>query len=281
MSEIPVASPTDIKFEGGVPVIQEGLAFFAALRDIAADISGIHEPVEGKRTPGVESGRAIISLIDSANKRMRPSIKMFEAFLKRMFRVWAELFLSLAGEGFRVSLGKNFKTTVEVPFRLSDYIERFEVEVVEDSAVPKDAVTRANTMLTLASMVFEDGKPGMDRLSIYEALGIDNGEQIKMRIDDAIAREQQMAQMGEMIQQQQQVIGEAQGIINELAGENENIKQAANETFVKASVDREKMMVQAKTSMARERERQSGKERAILLQGEVNKSLARMQQKRG
>lgn len=279
--KIPVSSTSDIKYEPGIPVVAEGMSLFAAFKNIAADESGIHEAAEGRRPAGVESGRAIISLIESVNKRMRPSIRFFEAFLEKVFTIWGELYLRIANEGFKISLGKGFKTVVALPFKMSDYIDSFEIEVIEDSAVPKDAVTRANTALTLASLVFEDGKPGMDRLSIYELLGIENGEQIKMRIDNAIEREQQVQQMAQMIEQQQQQLAQAEQVINELAGENESVKQAANETFVKAEVDLQKTQANAQTSILREQMRQEGKKEAIVLQGGVNKALATMQSKRG
>ena len=279
--KIAVSSTSDIKYEPGIPVVAEGMNLFSAFQNIAADASGIHEAAEGRRPQGVESGRAIISLIDTVNKRMRPSIRFFEAFLEKVFTIWGELFLRIANEGYKISLGKGFKTVVSLSFRMSDYIESFEVEVIEDSAVPKDAVTQANTALTLASLVFEDGKPGMDRLSIYEKLGIENGEQIKMRIDNAIEKERQFEQMVQTVQQQQQSLQQAEGIINELASDNEKTKQLANETFVKAEVDVQKAQLGSQTSLLREQMRQSGNERRIILQGEVNKALAKMQSKRG
>ena len=83
--------------------------------------------------------------------------------------------------------------------------------------------------------------------------------------------------MQQALEQQSQQMEEMNKYIQEVGGENADMKQKSQDFVIKAMADLEKTRMTNETSMRREKERQEGKKEGIILQGAVNMKLAKAQ----
>lgn len=276
-AKIPVADIGDIIYQAPTNAINEGIALYNIMAGVVRDLSGLHETAEGKRLPNIQSGRAYISIDEIGNRRLRPSIRFFEVYLKKVFKIWGEMFLQIAQPGFISVLGTTFSEKIELPFAISDFVDKFDIQISEDSTLPKDPNTQANLYLTLAQTTLPDGQPLIDRQSLLEALKLEDADRITARLAQEKEEMLQIQQIMQQNQQMQQQIQQMQQIIAKSQDPALQVKMMQMETEKELTVMKEMNKREMAENELEAKRKQSAE--AIILQGSVNENLARAQSK--
>ena len=180
--KIQVTHMDGVQFVPPQAAAADGYAVYDRMLRLADDISGIHEVSEGKESGGIRSGRAIISLQEGTNRRIRPSARFFEGFLKAAGEKILWLILRHYKKGRVYRFGEARREAAELPVNLSDLDVTFDIAIGPNSTLPADRTAKANLALALLGTPAEDGLPVVDRQYVMEHLDLPGREELMQRL---------------------------------------------------------------------------------------------------
>lgn len=180
--KIQVTHMDGVQFVPPQAAAADGYAVYDRMLHLADDISGIHEASEGKESAGIRSGRAIISLQEGTNRRIRPSARFFEGFLKAAGEKILWLILRHYKKGRVYRFGEERRESAELPVNLCDLDITFDIAIGPNSTLPADRTSKANLALALLGTPAEDGLPVVDRQYVMEHLDLPGREEVMQRM---------------------------------------------------------------------------------------------------
>ena len=184
-----VAEKIQVTHIGGVQFVPpqaaaaDGYHVYDRMMQLGDDISGIHEVSEGKEAGSVQSGRAIISLQEGTNRRIRPSARFFEGFLKKAGEKILWLILKHYKKGRVYRFGHGRRESSILPVDLSLLGITFDIAIGPNSTLPADRTAKANLALALLGTPAEDGLPVVDRQYVMEHLDLPGREDVIRRLE--------------------------------------------------------------------------------------------------
>jgi len=180
--KIQVTHMDGVQFVPPQAAAADGYSVYDRMLRLADDISGIHDVSEGKESSGIRSGRAIISLQEGTNRRIRPSARFFESFLKAAGEKILWLILRHYKKGRVYRYGECRRQAAYLPVNLSDLDITFDIAIGPNSTLPADRTAKANLALALLGTPAEDGLPVVDRQYVMEHLDLPGREEVLQRM---------------------------------------------------------------------------------------------------
>lgn len=179
---IPVTHMGGVNFIPPQAAAADGYAVYDRMLRLADDISGIYDVSQGRTPSTVHSGRAIISLQEGTNRRIRPSARIFEGFLKNAGEKILWLILKNYKRGRLYRFGKTRRNTATLPINLGDLDITFDIAIGPNSTLPSDRESKSNLALSLLNARGEDGLPIVDRQYVLEHLDLPGRDELMRRI---------------------------------------------------------------------------------------------------
>jgi DNA-binding protein YbaB len=236
---VPVDDIDSMQFIPGVQTTNEAMGLHGIFQQGSRDVSGLHEVAEGRTHGRIESSKAYVVVDDIITRRLRPTLRNVEAFLKRMFVVWGQMWLEIHTKDMPLRVGPTFRTVRKLPVALSAIIDSFDVSIGQDTTLPKDPQAKANLFLTLAQTPGEDGRPMIPRAILLEALGVENKDEIEAYYNTIDAYKEQAIAAAQQVEQMAQALQQIQEQMQQLAEANEKLefeKKAGDRKAVNAAM---------------------------------------------
>lgn len=180
--KIQVSNMSGIQFVPPQAAAADGYAVYDRMMKLADEISGIHDVSEGRAPGGIQSGRAIISLQEGANRRIRPSARFFEGFLKKAGEKILWLILRHYKKGRVYRFGDGRRETATLPINLAALGVTFDIAIGPNSTLPTDRTAKANLALALLGTPAEDGLPVVDREYVLDNLDLPGRDELLRRL---------------------------------------------------------------------------------------------------
>ena len=210
------------------------------------DISGVLDSLKGEKQTGVVAASAILALQEASQSRIRLKIKIMESNLtelanmvySRMQQFWK------LDRWVRVTDIEGNPTFRQIGTEVLS--NDFDVKVMAGSTMPVNKNAMMDLMIRLAQTNAEDGLPMVDRKAILEYLPLSDKKAITERFEQMVAKQeqqqqqmqqqqlaqqqqgmqtedrQQVAQLGELVQQLIQTIDMTSKQVDELIADKEN-----------------------------------------------------------
>lgn len=180
--KIPVTHMGAVQFIPPQAAAADGYSIYDRMLRLADDISGVYDVSQGRTPSSIHSGKAIISLQEGANRRIRPSARFFESFLKKAGEKILWLILKNYKKGRVYRFGKERNQTATLPINLDDLNIKFDIAIGPNSTLPSDRESKSNLALSLLSARAEDGLPVVDRQYVLEHLDLPGRDELLQRI---------------------------------------------------------------------------------------------------
>ena len=175
------------------------------------DISGVLDSLKGEKQTGVVAASAILALQEASQSRIRLKIKIMESNLtelanmvySRMQQFWK------LDRWVRVTDIEGNPTFRQIGTEVLS--NDFDVKVMAGSTMPVNKNAMMDLMIRLAQTNAEDGLPMVDRKAILEYLPLSDKKAITERFEQMVAKQEQQQQQ----MQQQQLAQQQQGMQTE------------------------------------------------------------------
>ena len=176
------------------------------------DISGVLDSLKGEKQTGVVAASAILALQEASQSRIRLKIKIMESNLtelanmvySRMQQFWK------LDRWVRVTDIEGNPTFRQIGTEVLS--NDFDVKVMAGSTMPVNKNAMMDLMIRLAQTNAEDGLPMVDRKAILEYLPLSDKKAITERFEQMVAKQeqQQQAELQQQQQMQQQQLAQQQ-----------------------------------------------------------------------
>jgi hypothetical protein len=248
-----------IDYHKANPSVEASLMVMGDVRNTIRNQTRLFESTEGTLSRSQLSGKAISGMREASLTRFRPDSRFFEEVVRESGYDWCQLAIALYKKGKEYYHDGEQR---QLYFDLSDLIWDFQVEVAEDSSLPRDPSFQAETILNLAN------NPNLSveqvRL-ITHTLKLDNAEEITAQFERQIGIKQKMEQAAQEIQRLQE-------ISEQFSKENQKIKEENMNMKLQLLADVEKGNVALKVEESRAK-RDMTKQRTDLVIAEMNATV--------
>ena len=176
------------------------------------DISGVLDSLKGEKQTGVVAASAILALQEASQSRIRLKIKIMESNLTEL----ANMVYSRMQQFWKLDRWVRVTDIEGNPtFRQigTDVLSNdFDVKVMAGSTMPVNKNAMMDLMIRLAQTNAEDGLPMVDRKAILEYLPLSDKKAITERFEQMVAKQeqQQQAELQQQQQMQQQQLAQQQ-----------------------------------------------------------------------
>lgn len=196
-------------------------------------ISGIFDTVKGNSETGVYTAQGILALQEAGQARIRLKVKLMEAALGRIGKMWFNRMKQYWKEDRWLRITRSDGTYDFKKFTKKVLEYDYDIRITAGSTMPVNRGAMLDLMIRLAQTQMPDGQPLVDREAVVQYLPEEVKSALLRRMD---GENQNLAQLQEAVeslsQQLQQIVQETRqmdeqtlSVIDEITSAIEQIKQ--------------------------------------------------------
>lgn len=179
-------------------------------------ISGIFNSLRGQSETGVYTAQGILALQEAGQARIRIKVKLMEEFLGDLATLWYSRMRQFWRDERWIRITKSDGSLDMRELPKDALLHDYDVRIMAGSTMPVNRGAMLDLMIRLAQTQMPDGQTIVDREAVVEYLPVEIKSSILERMGkEKIALQQQVEELGAMLEQTTQEVGQVIGEMGE------------------------------------------------------------------